>query len=42
MAGMLEEEVAFEADAFIGTSYSSMTSIINQVSPAGGAVGRAG
>ena len=32
-AGMLEEEVAFEAAAFIGTSYSSMTGIILQVRP---------
>lgn len=28
---MLEEEIAFEAEVFIGTSYSSMTGIIQQV-----------
>ncbi|PNH06059.1 hypothetical protein TSOC_007621, partial [Tetrabaena socialis] len=30
LLGMVEEEVAFEADVFIGTSYSSMTGIIMQ------------
>ncbi|KAG2441392.1 hypothetical protein HYH02_009981 [Chlamydomonas schloesseri] len=30
LLGMVEEEIAYEADAFIGTSYSSMSSIIMQ------------
>lgn len=30
LLGMLEEEIAFEAEVFIGTSYSSMTGIIQQ------------
>ncbi|GFR40556.1 hypothetical protein Agub_g1131 [Astrephomene gubernaculifera] len=31
LLGMVEEEISFEADVFIGTSYSSMTGIIMQV-----------
>ncbi|KAG2497631.1 hypothetical protein HYH03_004371 [Edaphochlamys debaryana] len=30
LLGMVEEEIAYEADVFIGTSYSSMTGIIMQ------------
>ncbi len=39
---MLEEEIAFEAEVFIGTSYSSMTGIIQQVGRAGGDGGGTG